>query len=83
MRIIGMDGKQNNITVNNDTSTVEKLLKQIVMLSDKGNKLTDALIQTVSSQDNNLGSNDAIRGLEKYCQNKVDIEQMQIIIWEV
>ncbi|MDN8774142.1 peptidase M23, partial [Staphylococcus aureus] len=33
--------------------------------SDKGNKLTDALIQTVSSQDNNLGSNDAIRGLEK------------------
>ncbi|HGL6203835.1 TPA: phage tail tape measure protein [Staphylococcus aureus] len=65
MRIIGMDGKPNNITVNNDTSTVEKLLKQIVMLSDKGNKLTDALIQTVSSQDNNLGSNDAIRGLEK------------------
>lgn len=83
MRIIGMDGKPNNITVNNDTSTVEKLLKQIVMLSDKGNKLTDALIQTVSSQDNNLGSNDAIRGLEKYCQNKVGIEQMQIIIWEV
>ncbi|HDE6754573.1 TPA: phage tail tape measure protein [Staphylococcus aureus] len=65
MRIIGMDGKPNNITVNNDTSTVEKLLKQIVMLTDKGNKLTDALIQTVSSQDNNLGSNDAIRGLEK------------------
>lgn len=53
------------------------------MLTDKGNKLTDALIQTVSSQDNNLGSNDAIRGLEKYCQNKVGIEQMQIIIWEV
>ncbi|HCW7881914.1 TPA: phage tail tape measure protein [Staphylococcus aureus] len=65
MRIIGMDGKQNNITVNNDTSTVEKLLKQIVMLTDKGNKLTDALIQTVSSQDNNLSSSDAIRDLEK------------------
>ncbi|HHO6497489.1 TPA: phage tail tape measure protein [Staphylococcus aureus] len=65
MRIIGMDGKQNNITVNNDTSTVEKMLKQIVMLTDKGNKLTDALIQTVSSQDNNLSSSDAIRDLEK------------------
>ncbi|HDD0598567.1 TPA: phage tail tape measure protein [Staphylococcus aureus] len=65
MRIIGMDGKQNNITVNIDTSTVEKLLKQIVMLTDKGNKLTDALIQTVSSQDNNLSSSDAIRDLEK------------------
>ncbi|HBI1007186.1 TPA: hypothetical protein I2207_RS13845 [Staphylococcus aureus] len=35
------------------------------MLSDKGNKLTDALIQTVSSQDNNLSSSDAIRDLEK------------------
>ncbi|MBG1520820.1 phage tail tape measure protein [Staphylococcus aureus] len=65
MRIIGMDGKPNNITVNNDTSTVEKLLKQIVMLTDKGNKLTDVLIQTVSSQDNNLSSSDAIRDLEK------------------
>ncbi|MBW3848435.1 peptidase M23, partial [Staphylococcus aureus] len=33
--------------------------------TDKGNKLTDALIQTVSSQDNNLSSSDAIRDLEK------------------
>ena len=35
------------------------------MLTDKGNKLTDVLIQTVSSQDNNLSSSDAIRDLEK------------------
>ncbi len=65
MRYVGMETGTTNVTVNEDNRTVEKLLKQIVMLTDKGNKLTSALIQTVSSNDNSLNSTDEIRNLEK------------------
>ena len=65
MRYVGMETGTTNVTVNEDNRMVEKLLKQIVMLTDKGNKLTSALIQTVSSNDNSLNSTDEIRNLEK------------------
>lgn len=49
MDYLGMDTGKSNVTVNNDTSVMEKLLKQIVVLNNHNNKLTEMLIKTVSS----------------------------------
>lgn len=56
MRIVGMDTSSSNVTVNQDNSTVEKLLNHIAILTDTGNKLTRMLIETVkpNQQNNNL-----------------------------
>ena len=54
MRIVGMDTSSSNVTVNQDNSTVEKLLNHIAILTDTGNKLTRMLIETVKpNQQNN------------------------------
>src|SRR5699024_1734011 len=45
MDYLGMDTGKSNVTVNNDTSLMEKLLKQIVVLNDRSNKQTDVIIQ--------------------------------------
>ncbi|MCH4326227.1 phage tail tape measure protein [Staphylococcus haemolyticus] len=56
MRIVGMDTGSHSINVNNDNSTIEKLLNQIAILTDTGNKLTRALIKAVkpNNQRNNI-----------------------------
>ncbi|WP_239732528.1 phage tail tape measure protein [Mammaliicoccus sp. E-M25] len=45
MDYLGMDTGKSNVTVNNDTSVMEKLLKQIVVLNDRSNKQTDVIIK--------------------------------------
>src|SRR5699024_3691303 len=45
MDYLGMDTGKSNVTVNNDTSEMEKLLKQLVYLNDKSNRQIDVIIQ--------------------------------------
>lgn len=47
MDYLGMDVMKPRVTVNNDTSVMEKLLKQIVTLNDKSNRQTDTIIQLI------------------------------------
>lgn len=47
MDYLGMDTFNPRVTVNNDTSMMEKLLKQIVALNDKSNRQTDTIIQLI------------------------------------
>lgn len=50
MKYVGMDTGNTNVTVNNDNSTIEKLLKQIVRVNDQNNKLTQTIISLLSNQ---------------------------------
>lgn len=50
MKYVGMDTSNTNVTVNNDNSTVEKLLKQLVRVNDQNNKLTQTIISLLSNQ---------------------------------
>lgn len=47
MDYLGMDVMKPKVTVNNDTSMMEKLLKQIVVLNDRSNRQTDTIIQLI------------------------------------
>ncbi len=47
MDYLGMDTFNPRVTVNNDTSVMEKLLKQLVSLNDKSNRQTDTIIQLI------------------------------------
>lgn len=49
MQYVGMDSGSTNVTVNNDNSTIEKLLQHMVSLSDKNNRLTETIIKLLSS----------------------------------
>ncbi|MGO3049167.1 MAG: phage tail tape measure protein [Staphylococcus sp.] len=49
MQYVGMDTGKTNVTVNNDSSTIEKLLKQITILNEYNNKLTSTLINVVQN----------------------------------
>ncbi|PNZ60945.1 phage tail tape measure protein [Staphylococcus casei] len=49
MQYVGMDTGKTNVTVNNDNSTIEKLLKQITILNEYNNKLTSTLINVVQN----------------------------------
>lgn len=51
MRYVGMDTGSTDVTVNNDNSTIEKLLQKMVMLSDQNNRLTQAIVHLVKGQD--------------------------------
>ncbi|MFQ3853717.1 phage tail tape measure protein [Staphylococcus sp. 2S1] len=50
MQYVGMDTGKTNVTVNNDNSTIEKLLKQLVRVNDQNNKLTQTIISLLSNQ---------------------------------
>lgn len=50
MKYVGMDTGKTNVTVNNDTSTIEKLLKQLVRVNDQNNKLTQTIISLLGNQ---------------------------------
>ena len=50
MKYVGMDTGNTNVTVNNDNSTIEKLLKQLVRVSDQNNKLTQTIISLLGNQ---------------------------------
>lgn len=50
MQYVGMDTGSTNVTVNNDNSTVEKLLQQLVRVNDHNNKLTQTIISLLSNQ---------------------------------
>ena len=47
MDYLGMDVMKPKVTVNNDTSVMEKLLKQLVVLNDRSNRQTDTIIQLI------------------------------------
>lgn len=49
MRYIGMETGSTNVTVNNDNSTIEKILSQLVRVSDYNNKLTQTIIKLLSN----------------------------------
>ena len=65
MRIVGMDTSSSNVTVNQDNSTVEKLLNHIAILTDTGNKLTRMLIETVKPNQQNNSLNNVEQTLSK------------------
>ncbi|MDU0374336.1 phage tail tape measure protein [Staphylococcus pseudintermedius] len=48
MRFIGMESGSTHMTFNHDNSLVESLLKQLLLLSDENNKLTEKLIYILS-----------------------------------
>nr|WP_157772565.1 transglycosylase SLT domain-containing protein [Staphylococcus nepalensis] len=50
MTAIGMDNGSANVTVNNDNSTIEKMLSQLVRVNDQNNKLTQTIIKLLSNQ---------------------------------
>lgn len=50
MKYVGMDTGNTNVTVNNDNSTIEKLLKQLVRVNDQNNKLTQTIISLLGNQ---------------------------------
>ncbi|WP_336878091.1 phage tail tape measure protein [Staphylococcus nepalensis] len=50
MKYIGMDNGSANVTVNNDNSTIEKMLSQLVRVNDQNNKLTQTIIKLLSNQ---------------------------------
>ncbi|MEB8101058.1 phage tail tape measure protein [Staphylococcus xylosus] len=64
MNYVGMDKGKTNVTVNNDNSTVEKLLQQIAVLTDKGNKATEALTNVLKTN-NNSSNPRALQQVEK------------------
>ncbi|MEM5397347.1 phage tail tape measure protein [Staphylococcus gallinarum] len=49
MRYIGMDTQSTNVTVNNDTTIIEKLLKQMVAMNDHNNRLTATIVDLLKS----------------------------------
>ncbi|WP_139343191.1 hypothetical protein, partial [Escherichia coli] len=48
MRYVGMESGSTHMTFNHDNSLVESLLKQLLLLSDENNKLTEKLIYILS-----------------------------------
>ncbi|HEC2222242.1 TPA: peptidase M23, partial [Staphylococcus delphini] len=48
MRYVGMESGSTNMTFNHDSSLVESLLKQMLLLFDENNKLTEKLIYILS-----------------------------------
>lgn len=59
MRYVGMDSGSTNVTVNNDNSTMEKLLQQLVRVNDHNNRLTQTLIEIVKAPTRNGNPKDA------------------------
>lgn len=55
MSYVGMNKGKTEVTVNNDNSTVEKLLQHIAVLTEKGNKATEALAQVLKGNSNDGG----------------------------
>ncbi|GEQ04572.1 phage tail tape measure protein [Staphylococcus gallinarum] len=49
MRYVGMDRGSTNVTVNNDNSLIEKLLKQMVAMNDHNNRLTATIVDLLKS----------------------------------
>lgn len=70
MDYLGMDTFNPRVTVNNDTSMMEKLLKQLVMLNNQNNKLTEALIKSVSSPNRENNTNKVIKELSNLMGEK-------------
>ncbi|MTV20873.1 phage tail tape measure protein [Staphylococcus delphini] len=49
MRYVGMETGSTNVTVNNDTGMIEKLLKQMVAISSHNNRLTETIVGLLKS----------------------------------
>ncbi|EMC0274946.1 phage tail tape measure protein [Staphylococcus pseudintermedius] len=61
MRFVGMESGSTNMTFNQDNSLVESLLKQLLILSDENNKLTEKLVYILSQPNGNID----LKGAEK------------------
>lgn len=72
MQYVGMDTGKTNVTVNNDSSTIEKLLKQITVLSEHNNKLTSTLINVVQNLPVGIDANKLNNSFNKKNGNKLN-----------
>ena len=77
MRYVGMDSKSTNVTVNNDNSLIEKLLSQMVAMSDRNNRLTEAIVGLLKQP-----STDPRTAEQLLSQLQGDRYSKQLLIWD-
>ncbi|MGW7955254.1 phage tail tape measure protein [Staphylococcus xylosus] len=74
MTAIGMDNGSANVTVNNDNSTMEKLLQQVVQLSDTNNRMQQTIIKLLSGNNNNISKNDVMNIFSQLLGSKANLD---------
>ncbi|WP_436881016.1 peptidoglycan DD-metalloendopeptidase family protein, partial [Staphylococcus pseudoxylosus] len=74
MTAIGMDNGSANVTVNNDTSTMEKLLQQVVQLNDTNNRMQQTIIKLLSGNNNNMSKNDVMNIFSQLLGSKANLD---------
>ena len=79
MRYVGMDSKSTNVTVNNDNSLIEKLLSQMVAMSDRNNRLTEAIVGLLKQPSK---STDPRTAEQLLSQLQGDRYSKQLLIWD-
>lgn len=74
MTAIGMDNGSANVTVNNDNSTMEKLLQQVVQLNDTNNRMQQTIIKLLSGNNNNMSKNDVMNIFSQLLGSKANLD---------
>lgn len=74
MTAIGMDNGSANVTVNNDNSTMEKLLQQIVQLNDTNNRMQQTIIKLLSGNNNNMSKNEVMNVFSQLLGSKANLD---------
>ncbi|UBV34060.1 phage tail tape measure protein [Staphylococcus xylosus] len=74
MTAIGMDNGSANVTVNNDNSTMEKLLKQVVQLNDTNNRMQQTIIKLLSGNNNNMSKNEVMNIFSQLLGSKANLD---------
>lgn len=74
MTAIGMDNGSANVTVNNNNSTMEKLLKQVVQLNDTNNRMQQTIIKLLSGNNNNMSKNDVMNIFSQLLGSKANLD---------
>ncbi|QQS85816.1 phage tail tape measure protein [Staphylococcus carnosus] len=74
MTAIGMDNGSANVTVNNDNSTIEKLLQQVVQLNNTNNRMQQTIIKLLSGNNNNMSKNDVMNIFSQLLGSKANLD---------
>lgn len=74
MTAIGMDNGSANVTVNNDNSTMEKLLQQVVQLNDTNNRMQQTIIKLLSGNNNSMSKNDVMNIFSQLLGSKANLD---------
>nr|CDL65134.2 hypothetical protein [Staphylococcus xylosus] len=74
MTAIGMDNGSANVTVNNDNSTMEKLLQQVVQLNDTNNRMQQTIIKLLSGNNNNMSKNEVMNIFSQLLGSKANLD---------